>query len=204
MTDPFRYRLPQYISTPRFTMRRLDEPDAKDLFAAAQESHAGLYKWYGGALTKRDLTLEKVRAYIRNGEEDFENRRFIQYGAFDNAKGRLIGLGSLHHIDWEIPKGRIGYWVRKSEEKKGYATDIAHVIARIAFEKLHFERLEIRTATGNPASSAVPKKLGYKFLTVFEKNKKGNDGELWDLEIHVRFDTNGLPPMKIAYDDVLE
>lgn len=185
-------------------MRRLDEPDAKDLFAAAQESHAGLYKWYGGALTKRDLTLEKVRAYIRNGEEDFENRRFIQYGAFDNAKGRLIGLGSLHHIDWEIPKGRIGYWVRKSEEKKGYATDIAHVIARIAFEKLHFERLEIRTATGNPASSAVPKKLGYKFLTVFEKNKKGNDGELWDLEIHVRFDTNGLPPMKIAYDDVLE
>jgi hypothetical protein len=52
MIDPYRYRLPQYISSPRFTMRRLDEPDAKDLFEAAQESHDGLYKWYGGAYAK--------------------------------------------------------------------------------------------------------------------------------------------------------
>lgn len=185
-------------------MRRLDEPDAKDLFEAAKETAEGLNKFYSGTLAKRDLTLENTRAFIRNCDEDFEQRTFIQYGAFDNENGKPIGLGALHHIDWDIPKGRIGYWTRKSEEKKGYATDIAHVVARIAFEKLHFERLEIRTATNNPASSAVPQKLGYKFLTVFEKNKKGNNGELWDVEIHVPFDTNGLPPMKIAYDDVLE
>lgn len=44
-----------------------------------------------------------------------------------------------------------------------------------------------------PASHTVPRKLGYRFLTVFEKNKVEADGTLWDLEIHVRFDDTNLP-----------
>ncbi len=48
-------------------------------------------------------------------------------------------------------------------------------------------------AITNKASCVIPRKLRYEYLTVFEKNKAGNNGEIWDLEIHARFNTESLP-----------
>jgi RimJ/RimL family protein N-acetyltransferase len=91
--------------------------------------------------------------------------------------------------------------VRQSAQGHGYATEIAHILTRMAFEKLGFERLEIRSDINNPASGGVARRLGFEFLTVFKKNKRSPSGELWDLEIHARLDAAGLPDMAVTYRD---
>lgn len=176
-------------------MRPLQCSDIDGLSAAAFETSVGLNKLYSGTLSKRDLTREDVGEYIEECQAGWGKRTLLTFGVFDRINDTLIGLGSLHHLDWQVPKGRVGYWVRQGEQGKGYATEIANVLTRLAFGELKLKRLEIRTAVDNQVSSVIPKRLGYKYLTVFEKNKAGNNGEIWDIEIYVRFDMNNLPDL---------
>jgi RimJ/RimL family protein N-acetyltransferase len=199
MPNPALIDLPPSLRTPRLLFRKIEDADAEQFHQAAVESFEGLHKWYGGAVAQPGVTLDQVRASIQECLATFDQHSFIQYGAFDAATGKFVGVGNFHHLDWTVPKGRIGYWIRKSEEGKGYATEIANVLTRYAFDRLALKRLEIRASTDNKGSAAIAKKLGYQFLTVFEKNKVGANGALWDLEIHVRFDTASLPPLSIQW-----
>lgn len=189
---------PLSISTPRLILRPFQARDVAPLYQAALETRDGLAQWYGGTLTQTDLTLSDVETYITACQKDFDERSFIQYGVF-TLTGDLIGAGSLHHLDWPVPKGRIGYWVRATNSGKGYATEIANILTRLSFDILHMKRLEIRTAVGNTASEIVPKKLGYAFNARFEKNKVSTTGDIWDINIFVRFDTQNLPNLTISY-----
>ncbi|MDD5587045.1 MAG: GNAT family N-acetyltransferase [Alphaproteobacteria bacterium] len=195
MTDSLIIELSGQLQTPRLLMRPLQCSDIDGLSAAAFETSVGLNKLYSGTLSKRDLTREDVGEYIEECQAGWGKRTLLTFGVFDRINDTLIGLGSLHHLDWQVPKGRVGYWVRQGEQGKGYATEIANVLTRLAFGELKLKRLEIRTAVDNQVSSVIPKRLGYKYLTVFEKNKAGNNGEIWDIEIYVRFDMNNLPDL---------
>ena len=190
--------IPTSMKTNRLYLRKLEETDAEKFLEAALETYRELNLWYGGIITKPGLTLDKVKSYISDCNIDFEKKSFIQYGVFNHID-RLVGVGSLHHLDWDVPKGRIGYWVRTSEAGQGYATHIANALTRLAIDELEMKRLEIRTATENKASEIIPKKLKYQFNALFLKNKKGNNGEVWDLNIYVRYDTKDLPDLSIEY-----
>lgn len=198
MLDPLLVPLPESIVGERLRLKVLRAQHAQSLFDAAKESYEGLNQWYNGVLTKSDLTLAQTQVFIENCLADFYKRDFIQYGIFD-LKDRLIGIGVIHHLDWTVPKGRIGYWVRASEQKKGYATEISNILTRFSFDKLSMKRLEIRTATENKGSAVIPQRLNYKHVALFEKNKTGNNGQIWDLDIWVRFDLEDLPNVKITY-----
>jgi ribosomal-protein-serine acetyltransferase len=191
--------IPTSIRTHRLLLRPYEERDAEALLQATLETHEGITTWHGGTLASNDLTLERVKNFITECKKEFSDKTFIQYGAFDLESGKLIGTGSLHHLDWATPKGRIGYWIRSGEQGKGFATEIAHVLTHLALTNLTMERLEIRAEIRNPASGAIAKKLGYKYLTVFEKNKRGPNGDLWDLEIYVRHNCKDLPVLDISY-----
>ena len=190
---PLSLELPARIETSRLYLRSWQESDVDDLLAFHAESADQLHKWYGGILSKPHLSQEDALSYIRQAMASFYTRSSIEYPAFDKKSDELVGAGSLHHLDWSVPKARIGYLVRATQGGKGLATELANIMTRLAFEKLSLNRLEIRAATGNPASHKIPRKLGYEYLCVFEKNKKASDGALWDLEIHARFNAKDLP-----------
>ncbi len=194
-------RLPSSVQSDRLILRPLLEKDIPEFLDIIQASNTEFSKWYSGAWTDKELTFEKAKIYIADCLVDIEKRNFIQLGVFDRQTEKLIGAGSLHHLDWTVPKGRIGYIVDTRETGKGYATEIANIMTRYAFDILKFLRLEIRAETRNIPSNIIPRKLGYEFLTVFEKNKRGKDGTLWNLEIHVRFDTDNMPPLNLVYND---
>lgn len=192
---------PLQIESPRLLLRPLQEADASAFFEAARETQEGLLAWYSGPLTRADLTVDQTRENIVALLKSWVQKSFFHYGAFEKASGRLIGIGSIHHLNWSVPKGRLGYWVRRSAQGQGFAQEIAQILTQVCFEKLGFIRLEIRAATGNAASKAIPRKLGYRFLTIFEKNLRSDAGVLWDLEIHVRFDLQGLAPLPLRFEE---
>lgn len=191
--DPLILDLPERYETPRLILERITESHTQEFFEAVKESEQGLTSFYNGTLARKNVPLDAIAQYVRDCVTEWDDRSFIQFAVLEKETNRFIGVGSLHHLDWAVPKGRIGYLVRKSAEGKGYATEIAAALTRYAFDVLQMKRLEIRTATINPASGKIPRRLGYQFLCVFEKNKASNYGDIWDLEIHARFDTSGLP-----------
>jgi RimJ/RimL family protein N-acetyltransferase len=197
--DPLILELPSSIETDRLIMRPWQQGDEKQLHELQQESWEQFNKWYGGVLAKEKTSKDDMKGYINGALSGWYDRSWIEFVTFEKESGKMIGTASLHHLDWSVPKGRIGYIVRNSAGGKGYATEMANVMTRLAFNFLDLKRLEIRASIENPASNKIPRKLGYQFLTVFEKNKASVNGDLWDLEIHVRFNSNNLPDVNVNW-----
>ena len=160
--------------------------DIDFIYEAFEESFQDLNKYYLPAWSKYETLPSKeiVRQYWKDCIGYFEKEESFLFSVFDERTNKFIGHAEIHHFDASVPKGRLGYWVRNSESGKGYATKFAKALTHIGFTVLQCERLEIRNDVRNLASGKIAQKLGYKFLTVFEKNKQGKKGDFWDLEIH--------------------
>lgn len=176
--------VPENFTAHNLHYRRIRKEHVPELVQAAKESFESLRQFYSPAWSKLsglptdEKLTEMISGWITEGN-DVEGVLYVVYNKNEN----LLGIGEYHHIDWSVPKGRIGYWIRKGKEGKGYATEIARCLTKLAFEDLGFARLEIRSEIRNPASRRIAEKLGYKYIGVFEKNKKIRDGEYWDLDI---------------------
>lgn len=112
---------------------------------------------------------------------------------------RLLGSVSLD-LFGDRDAAEIGYWVAKSERRRGVASAAARLVMRWGFEELGLERLEILTYPGNAASQALAEKLGFRregllrgFLPVEPgKDREGRaepfpDGSLPDRDDQVQF-----------------
>lgn len=72
----------------------------------------------------------------------------------------------------------IGYWISVRHVGRGYATEAAAALTRVAFEVHGVERMEIRCDPRNEASAAVPRKLGYTHEATLRARVLGVDGTL--------------------------
>ena len=167
-----------------FTPISLDNIDV--IYEAFVESFQELNKYYLPAWSRYEALPSKkiLKEYWDECVGYFENKESFLFSVFDKETNRFIGHAEIHHFDPSVPKGRLGYWVRNSESGKGYATKFAQALTKFGFETLECQRLEIRNDVRHIISGKIAKKLGYKFLTIFEKNKQGKKDDFWDLEIH--------------------
>ncbi len=73
----------------------------------------------------------------------------------------FCGVIDLHAVDPLNASAQIGYWLKPSARGSGRVTHAAAAMLGIAFEILGLERVEIRCARGNGASTSIPIKLGF-------------------------------------------
>lgn len=108
-------------------------------------------------------------AYCRS-EQDF--RLFAQTMLHDYAEGKsitcalfyhdeLVGNCSLQHIDPELGKARLGYWLAEDKQGHGIVTRAAAKLIEVAFATYQLDKLELAVATGNYASQQVAGRLGF-------------------------------------------
>jgi RimJ/RimL family protein N-acetyltransferase len=112
---------------------------------------------------------------------------------------RLVGMGSYHHIEWEVPSARIGYWVRTSEQGKGYITEAVAALTKYAFDHMGIKRLAIWCDDENSKSAAVAERLGYT-LEVKARGLFPKPGcqDLRLIRCYVRFDASGLEKFTVS------
>lgn len=90
------------------------------------------------------------------------------YGIFERAKGQYVGGTGLHpRIGPDALE--IGYWIDAQREGHGLVTEAARALCVVAFELMGAQRVEIRCATTNHRSSAVPQRLRFNLDGVFRK-----------------------------------
>ena len=138
-------------------LRPLTLGDAPVVFEAIQGERSDLRTW----LPWVDMT-GTVADTIRFIEEAQERRRdgsALVYGLWLELE--FAGVADLHAIDYENGCAQIGYWLRCAARGHGLATQASMALLGIAFEILQLERVEIRCATGNEPSQAIPRRLGF-------------------------------------------
>jgi RimJ/RimL family protein N-acetyltransferase len=169
------------IETSRLVIRCWDPRDAPLLKAAADGSTGHLRPWMPWATldpTPLDVRLE----YLRKARGEFDLGIDFAYGIFDKGEAEVIGGTGLHtRISSEARE--IGYWIQEKYARRGYATEVAAALTRVAFEVDKVVRVEIHCAVGNFKSAGVPRKLGYVHEGNLRNRIKDADGHRHDTMI---------------------
>lgn len=166
------------IETPRMVIRCYNPVDAHLLIESIKQSLEHLKLWMPWAnnepepLLTKILRIRKTRAYFDLDEE-------YTYGIFTPNENFLIGSIALRPTVG--PKAiEIGYWINVNYINKGYCTEAAGALTKIAFEILGFKRVEIHCDPKNLASAAIPKKLNYIHEATLKKRVLNEKNELRD------------------------
>ena len=95
---------------------------------------------------------------------DMTLNQFASNNGFQLAicyKGNIAGMIGLHGINWSNKSTSIGYWLGEGFQGQGLMVKSCEAVMKYCFEELQLNRIEIRAATGNVKSQAIPEKLGF-------------------------------------------
>jgi hypothetical protein len=123
-TDPLLIDLPEQIATARLTLRPPRPGDGPVVNAAVLESIEDLQPWMPWATPAP--TVEQSELWCRKAHADFVARRRIPLLAFlrDEPTTFVVATG-MPRMNWDVPWFEIGYWVRTSRARQGYASESA-------------------------------------------------------------------------------
>lgn len=165
------------IETPRLVLRCYTPEDAPLLDAAIAESLAHLWKTMNFA-REEPMSAEQRIALLRRFRADFDSDRDRVYGVFSNDETRIVGGTGLHRRVG-LNALEIGYWVHVSETRKGYATELAAALTRVAVEVEGVRRVEIHCDPENRFSARVAEKLGYRHEATLKERLPPLDAGCW-------------------------
>ena len=139
------------------TLRFPAPEDADRVFDAVRESMAELHPW--APWCPLSYSLADATNWIaqqpaaRDAGTAFE---FLVVG----DDGGLLGCCGVNQINKGFRLGNLGYWIRSSATRRGFATEAARQAAAWAFQSTDLQRLELLVAVGNAPSQAVAVKAG--------------------------------------------
>ncbi len=139
-------------------LRRLEKRDAPALFQLTENNREYLREWL--PWVDSVATLNDTRTFIENSIAQFEKRAGMQLGIWLQLE--LVGVIGYYGIDWANRATSIGYWLSAAHQGKGIMTNSCKAFVDNAFSNFQLNRMQIRCATKNHKSNAIPKRLGFK------------------------------------------
>ncbi len=88
------------------------------------------------------------------------------------AANKIAGVVHLVEVDRFNRKAMIGYWIGEEFRGNEFAKKATRAVTSYAFKNLGLHRIEIRCATDNKASQAIPRALGFKEEGVLRDNER--------------------------------
>src|SRR3984885_11157521 len=188
--------LPMPIRTPRLLIRPKQAGDGAITSAAVAETWEELHKWMRWAEDREGFTAELMEIRNRHVMASFILREGIELIGIEAATGTAVVWCGLHDIDWQGRQCDTGYWVRKSAQGQGFATETGNALVRYAFGALGMRRIGLTHSRGNEASRRIAEKLGFSFEGVQKCANVLPGGKNADKCCYARFDISGLPNLE--------
>lgn len=138
-------------------IRLLEERHAKELFALTDANRKSLREWLPWVDDTKNVA--DTRNFIRASLNQYAGNDGFQCGIW--FRGELAGTVGFHLFDWRNRRTSIGYWLGGAYRGHGLMTKAVRVLTDYALTEIHLNRVEIRCATGNKKSCAIPERLGF-------------------------------------------
>ncbi|HEX7066476.1 MAG TPA: GNAT family N-acetyltransferase [Bacillales bacterium] len=182
--DPVLLDFPMEINTDRLWLHVPRPGEGKKVNEAIRESVNELKPWLHFA--REVPEVEDTEKNIREAYSKYLLRKNLRFHIYHQEDRDFLGVIGLNHINWDIPKFEIYYWMRTSAAGKGYMSEAAEAVNDFAFRELKANRVEIRVATKNAGSRKIPEKLGYTLEGILRNEDKHSDGHLMDMCVYAK------------------
>jgi len=115
--------------------------------------------------------LKDAKKFIEGQIKKWEKSDYLFLLELKSEK-KIIGAMGLHDINNFSGKAETGSWIGMKYQKKGYITEAKIAVNDFAFNKLKLRKLVSPVFSGNKASNATQKRIGYKLEGRLRKNDK--------------------------------
>lgn len=159
--------LPERIASERLVLRRHRAELAERMFAAVDRDRARLrvyLPWVDGI-----AAVEDEAAYLRSADEAWDGHTLYDYGMFLRDGDAYLGNLGVHSIHWRNAVCELGYWIVGDYAGRGLVGEAVRAVEAVCFGH-GFARVEIRCASHNVKSAAVPMRGGYTFEGTLRSN----------------------------------
>jgi RimJ/RimL family protein N-acetyltransferase len=197
--NPLLLDVPMPIWTPRLLIRPVQPGDGITAFSAIHETWDELHAWMRWADSKSSYTEETQEIRIRQVMAKAILLEEFNFIGVETATGQTVVWTGFHDLDWVARQCETGYWVRKSAQGRGFATEAANALVRFAFGPLGMRRVGITHAGGNQASRRVIEKLGFTPEGVLCGAMLLPGGRIADKHCYGRLDLTGLPELDVSW-----
>ncbi|WP_298422335.1 GNAT family protein [uncultured Kordia sp.] len=170
------------------TLKKLKHTDASAIFNIIDSQRDYLGKWLPFvAFTKVLADSEQfVNSVLNTPIERLEFTFAI------HTNDILIGIIGVKNTDKLNKKAEIGYWLSKEYQGQGIITKSVAKLCDFIFNKLGFNRVEIKCAVGNAPSNGVPKRLGFTFEGIERQGEWIRDNIYYDIEVYSKLKSEEL------------
>jgi ribosomal-protein-serine acetyltransferase len=162
---------------------------ADELFPVTQRNLVRLAEWLPWATP--DYSIAQMLQFLEKSE--IENATGDALTTVIRFRGRFCGTIGLHHFDHANRNTSVGYWLDESHEGRGIVTRACSAIVTEGFRRRNLHRIEIRCATGNVRSNAIPRRLGFQEEGILRDAQFLRGGWV-DLKVYAMLEPNWKPP----------
>src|SRR5688500_5886257 len=141
-----------------FVLELIDHHHAEALYQLVTNNRQHLREWLPWVDHMR--SVDDFRKYINSSKQRYANHSEMGYVVM--AGETMVGRVGLYNIDLTNKSASIGYWLSKQWLGKGIITRCCKTVINEGFSRLQLNRIEIRAATENHKSQAIPERLGFK------------------------------------------
>jgi [ribosomal protein S5]-alanine N-acetyltransferase len=150
------------ILTERLLLRPVDVSDVELLWPDISDPEiAKQMAW--SAHSDKAQTLEFLKGEVtRYQSEKGITWAILMDGAFCGIIS-VIAITRAHRA-LTFDRAELAYWIGRKYQQRGVATEAARVVIRHAFQKLGLHKLVVSHHSGNMASQALIKRLGFRYV----------------------------------------
>jgi ribosomal-protein-serine acetyltransferase len=149
------------------------------IFSAIESNRTFLKKWLPFIDQTRKIsdTEDFINSVLDKPFKQRDNVYAIWY------KGEFAGLIAYKDTDRMNCKTELGYWMIEKFQGKGIMTKSVSKLIDFAFRNLNMNRIQIKVATGNFKSAAIPKRLNFQFEGI-ERHGEKHFNNFLNLEVY--------------------
>ncbi len=148
------------------------------------------------------FTPESMEIRNRHVMASFILRQGFEFIGIENQTGEAVVWCGFHDIDWQARQCDTGFWVRKSAQGRGIATETANAMVRYGFGALNMQRVGLTHSHGNEASRRIAEKLGFILEGIQRNANLLPGGRKADRYCYARFDVTGFPDLQVTWGSV--
>jgi ribosomal-protein-serine acetyltransferase len=130
---------------------------AQELYEAVDENREHLRPWMPWVESTK--SVHDIEAFISTTLSQIANNSGFQTAIRSDKK--IVGVIGMHGVDWRNKSTSLGYWLARDAQGRGIMTRAGAAYIAHSFSDLDLHRVEIRCATENSKSRAIPERLGF-------------------------------------------
>ncbi|RYD50131.1 MAG: GNAT family N-acetyltransferase [Verrucomicrobiaceae bacterium] len=152
---------------------------AEEMFKLTDRNRSFLRQWLPWPDSVR--TAEDTRAFLAHQLQRFSRGESLHATIFQD--GRIAGVAGFNSIDHINGIGYIGYWLGEEFNGRGIMTAVVRDLVEIGRDHYSLQKIDIRCATANLRSRAIPERLGFSHEGTLRRAERVYD-QWYDHEVY--------------------